>query len=196
MGLQAEFIDTPWDDIFINLNADKYDCIISSVTITAQRLEEFNFSMPYIQNTLAIVMPKNSRHSVKSPNDLSGLRVAYQRGTTSDDYMRQMEREGIRFTAFEYNNVVFCFDEMRLGRIDAILTDLLVAYEYITRHSDVFEIVWQGYEEEFGICIKKGNDRLTEAINKALEELFNDGTMLRISRETFNGMDLVSALHE
>ena len=81
---------------------------------------------------------------------------------------------------------------MKLGRVDAIMTDLLVAYEYVAR-SDQFEIVWQGGEEEFGICLKKGNNALTDALNKALDELFADGTMLRISNDIF-GMDLVSAV--
>jgi polar amino acid transport system substrate-binding protein len=55
--------------------------------------------------------------------------------------------------------------------------------------------VWQGGEEEFGICLKKGNNALTEALNKALDELFENGTMLRISNDIF-GMDLVSAVRK
>jgi len=62
----------------------------------------------------------------------------------------------------------------------------------IIARSDFFEIVWQGGEEEFGICMRKGNDALTKAIDKALDELFDDGTMLKISKEIFDGMDLVS----
>ncbi|MCL2759061.1 MAG: transporter substrate-binding domain-containing protein [Treponema sp.] len=193
MGLQVQFVDTAWDGIFAAVNTRKFDCIMSSVTITPERQQNFNFSRPYIQNTLAIVMPKNSRYRVSSPQDLAGLGVAYQEATTSDYYMRQLGQEGLRFTPYEYDKVMYCFNELELGRVDAIMTDLLVAYEYLAR-SEKFEIVWQGGEEEFGICIRKGNDALTEAINAALEELFEDGTMLRISMEFFNGMDLVSAL--
>jgi ABC-type amino acid transport substrate-binding protein len=56
-----------------------------------------------------------------------------------------------------------------------------------------FEIVWKSPEDEkFGICLKKGNDALTAAIDKALDEMFADGTMLKISQDVF-GMDMVSA---
>jgi polar amino acid transport system substrate-binding protein len=193
MGLEVEFVDTAWDGIFAGVNTNKYDCIISSVTINPQRLAAHNFSKPYIQNTLAIVLPRNSKYTIRSPYDLTGLGVAYQEETTADDYMTELAESGIVFTPYEYDKVMYCFDELRLGRVDVIITDLLVAYEYLAR-SDMFEIVWQGGEEEFGICMKFGNDALTEAINNALDELFNDGTMLRISRSIFDGMDLVSAV--
>jgi polar amino acid transport system substrate-binding protein len=193
MGLKVQYVDTSWDGIFAGVDTKKFDCIISSVTITNARQLAHNFSKPYIQNTLAIVMPKNSNYQVRSPQDLAGLGVSYQEETTSDDYMTRLANDGLKFTPYEYDKVMYCFDELRLGRVDAIMTDLLVAYEYLAR-SDSFEIVWQGGEEEFGICMKKGNDALTEAINAALDELFEDGSMLRISKEIFNGMDLVSAV--
>jgi polar amino acid transport system substrate-binding protein len=139
------------------------------------------------------VLPKNSKHKVTSPKDLAGLGVAYQEETTADDYMSELSEQGMVFTPYEYDKVMYCFDELRLGRVDVIITDLLVAYEYIAR-SEIFEIVWQGGEEEFGVCMLKGNNALTTAVDKALDELFADGTMLSISRNIFNGMDLVSAV--
>jgi len=193
MKLEVELIDTAWDGIFAGVDTKRYDCIISSVTITPERQLAHNFSKPYIQNTLALVLPKNSKHVIRSPMDLTGLGVAYQEETTSDYYMEQLAQEGLSFTPYEYDKVMYCFDELRLGRVDAIMTDLLVAYEYLAR-SDIFEIVWVGGAEEFGICLRKGNDALTEALDKVLDELFADGTMLRISKDIFNGMDLVSAV--
>jgi polar amino acid transport system substrate-binding protein len=193
MGLRVQYVDTAWDGIFAAVNTKKFDCIISSVTITSARQAKHNFSKPYIQNTLAIVMPKNSKYQVRSPQDLAGLGVSYQEETTSDDYMTRLAENGLNFTPYEYDKVMYCFDELRLGRVDSIMTDLLVAYEYLAR-SDFFEIVWQGGEEEFGVCMRKGNNALTQAVNKALDELFEDGSMLRISEEIFSGMDLVTAV--
>jgi polar amino acid transport system substrate-binding protein len=195
MGLTAEFIDVAWDGIFAGVNTNKYDCIMSSVTINDARLAAHNFSKPYIQNTLAIVLPKGSRLNVRSPQDLAGLGVAYQEETTSDYFMTELAEGGLRFTPYEYDKVMYCFDEMMLGRVDAIMTDLLVAYEYVSRADNPFEIVWQGGDEQFGVCMKKGNNALTEAINKALDELFTDGTMVRISNNSF-GMDLVSIVRK
>jgi polar amino acid transport system substrate-binding protein len=196
MGLKVEFVDTAWDGIFAGVDTRKYDCIMSSVTITPARMGAHNFSKPYIQNTLAIVLPSDSTLNVQSPTDLANLRIAFQEETTSDFYMQEREAEGLKCSLFRYEKVMYCFDEMQLNRIDAIMTDLLVAYEYVTRPGNPFKIVWQGGEEEFGICMKKGNDALTEAVNKALDELFDDGTMVKISRDIFSGMDLVSAVRQ
>jgi polar amino acid transport system substrate-binding protein len=195
MGLEYKFVDTAWDGIFAGVTTDKYDCIMSSVTINEARLKAHNFSKPYIQNTLAIVLPKDSTLNVSSPQDLAGLGVAYQEETTSDDFMTDLAAQGLKFTPFEYDKVMYCFDELKLGRVDVIMTDLLVAYEYVGRADSPFKIVWTGGEEEFGICMRKGNDALTAAINKALDELFADGTMLKISQKIF-GMDLVSAVRK
>jgi len=195
LNLEVQFVDIVWESIFNSVNTRKIDCIISSVTITEERLQYQNFSKPYIQNTLALVVLKNSRYNVRSPEDLTGLRVAYQYETTANEYMDNLALRGLRFTPSGYDRTMYCFDELRLGRVDAILTDLVVAHHYLT-NSDNFDVVWQGDEEQFGICMRKGNDILTEAIDKALDELFRDGTMLRLSREFFNGRDLVSAVRQ
>jgi polar amino acid transport system substrate-binding protein len=195
MGLQVEFVDTAWDGIFAGVDTNKYDCIISAVTINDARMAAHNFSKPYIQNTLAIVLPKGSNLNVRSPQYLAGLGVSYQEETTANDYMTELAEAGMQFTPYEYDQVMRCFDELRLGRVDVIMTDLLVAYEYVGQANSPFEIVWEGGDEQFGICMKKGNNALTDAINKALDELFNDGTMVRISNQIF-GMDLVSAVRK
>ena len=195
LGLKVEFVDTAWDGIFAGVDTNKYDCIISAVTINDARMAAHNFSKPYIQNTLAIVLPKGSSLNVRSPQDLAGLGVSYQEETTANDYMTELAEAGMKFTPYEYDKVMYCFDELRLGRVDVIMTDLLVAYEYVGQANSPFEIVWQGGDEQFGICMKKGNNALTEAINKALDELFNDGTMVRLSNQIFD-MDLVSAVRK
>jgi polar amino acid transport system substrate-binding protein len=193
MGLEAQFVDTAWDGIFAGVNTNKYDCIMSSVTINPARQAAHNFSKPYVSNTLAMVLLKNSRVTARTPEECVGLDVAYQDETTSEHYMRELESKGLSFNLREYEKVMYCFDELRLGRVDVIVTDLLVAYEYIAQANSPFEIVWESSEpEQFGVCMKKGNNALTDAINKALDELFADGTMLRISNSIF-GMDLVSS---
>jgi polar amino acid transport system substrate-binding protein len=193
LGLQYKFIDTAWDGIFAGVDTNKYDCIISSVTITDERKAAHNFTRPYIGNSQAMVLLKGSSVKARGPEELGGLGVAYQAETTSDIYMAKLADQGLKFTPYEYDKVINCFDELRLGRVDAIICDSLVAVDYVAPADTPFEIVWQGTADEvFGICLKKGNNALTEALDKALDELFADGAMLKLSRETFK-MDLVSA---
>jgi polar amino acid transport system substrate-binding protein len=189
----VELVDTAWDGIFAGVDTGKYDCIMSAVTITDERIERHNFSKPYIGNAQALVLLKGSPLTVRRPEELSGLGVAYQAETTSDIYMAQLRSQGLSFTPYEYDKVINCFDELKLGRVDAIICDSLVAFDYIAPADSPFELVWQGTaDEKFAICLKKGNDALTDAIDKALDELFANGTMLKISQEIFK-MDMVSA---
>jgi polar amino acid transport system substrate-binding protein len=195
LGLKVEYVDTAWDGIFAGVTKGDYDVIMSAATITEARLAVHNFSKPYIGNAQAIVLLKNSplKATIKSPNDLGGKGVAYQEETTSDIYMTKLAAEGLKFTPYEYAKVMSCFDELILGRVDAIICDSTVAIDYILPADTPFDVVWQGPADEvFGVCLKKGNDALTAAIDKALDELFADGTMLRLSNEIFK-MDLVSA---
>jgi polar amino acid transport system substrate-binding protein len=193
LGLGVKFVDTAWDGIFAGVNTNKYDCIISSVTITEERLAAHNFTRPYIGNSQALVLLKGSAVKARSPEELGGLDVAYQAETTSDIFMAKLAEGGLKFTPREYDKVINCFDELRLGRVDAIVCDILVAVDYVAPEDTPFEIVWQGTADEvFAVCLKKGNDALTEALDKALDELFADGTMLKFSQDTFK-KDLVSA---
>ena len=192
LGLRAEFVNTAWDGIFAGVETNRYDAIMSSVTITPPRLIAHNFSKPYIANTLAMVLPKGSTLAVRTPMETTGLNVAFQADTTADFYMEELAGMGLRYIPRRYDQVIHCFEELRMGRVDVIVTDLLVAYNYIAAADSPFEIVWRSPDPEvFGITMKNGNNALTDAMNKALEDLFNDGTMLRISNQVF-GMDLVS----
>ncbi|MDR3138043.1 MAG: ABC transporter substrate-binding protein [Treponema sp.] len=192
LGLECKFVDTAWDGIFAGIDTNKYDCIISSVTVTDERLAAHNFTKPYIGNSQAMVLLKGSSIKARTPEELEGLGVAYQAETTSDIYMARLADAGLKFTPYEYDKVMNCFDELRLGRVDAIICDSLVAVDYIAPADTPFEIVWLGPADEvFAICLKKGNTALTDALNKAMDELFAEGAMLKISQETFK-MDLVS----
>jgi polar amino acid transport system substrate-binding protein len=194
LGLTVKFIDTGFDGIFAGVTKGDYDCVVSAVTVTEARLAAHNFTKPYIGNAQCMVLAKNTKVTAKSPQELAGYGVAYQAETTSDYYMAKLADEGLKFTPYEYAQVLACFEELRLGRVDAIICDSTVASDFISKPNAPYEVVWQGPADEvFGICLKKGNDALTQAMDKALDELFADGTMLRLSRETFGGLDLVSA---
>jgi ABC-type amino acid transport substrate-binding protein len=76
--------------------------------------------------------------------------------------------------------------------VDLLVVDNIAAHDYTEKADSPFEPVWRGPSGEFiGICLKKGNDALTHALNKALDELFADGALTAISQKTFN-RDFVS----
>ena len=194
LNLELEIIGTSWEGIFSGVETNRYDCIISSVTILPERLSRYNFSKPYIGNSLVIVTLDSSQVKPLNPSELAGLGVAYQTETTSKYLMTQLLEEGIKFIPFEYDLGVSCFDELLLGRVDAVVSDMIIAQNYISKPGSHFEITWHGEPDQFyGICLKKGNDDLTEAIEIALDELFAEGTMRMLSIK-YLGYDMVSAV--
>jgi polar amino acid transport system substrate-binding protein len=192
LGLKVKYVDTAWDGIFAGVNTGKYDAVISGVTITPDRIAAQNFTKPYIGNAMTIVLLKGSAVNVAKPEDIAGYRVCYQAETTANIYANRLAGQGVDFTAFAYDNIMQCFEDLRHGRVDIIVVDSLVASNYVAGDSP-FQIVWQGTaDEKFGICLKKGNDALTDALNKALDELFAEGAMAAISQNIFK-QDLVSS---
>ena len=197
LGLEVEIIDTAWDGIFAGLQTDKYDVVISAATITPERLESMEFSAPYIGNGQALIVVKNSKFDgkVKGPEDLKGLTVGYQAETTSDIYITKFaEKTGLKFSPAEYDKVINAYDDLKLGRNDAVISDSLVAVDYLNVENSPFTWAWQGEADEFfGIAIKKGNTALLDKVNAALAEIKADGTLKGISESIF-GMDFVSSL--
>ncbi len=193
-GLEAEFIDTAWDGIFAGLETDKYDAIIAAVTITPERVQTMEFSAPYLGNGQAIVLAKNSGKNVSQPEDLKGLTVGYQAETTSDIFMTKLAEGGLKFTPAEYDKVLNAYDDLKLNRCDAVVSDDLVSAAYLTGDNCPYVKVWHGSADEyFGIAIKKGNKALLDKVNAALSEIQSDGTMKSISEKIF-GADLTDSV--
>ena len=194
LGLRARFAAIPWDRIFDEFDADIYDIILSSVTITPQRQAAYNFSRPYMANPLVMVTRKGS--PAANPTETAGLNIAFQADTTAQSFMDGLAAGGLGHIPHSHDQVAHSFAELEQGRVDAVITDFLIARHFIAPADSPFEIAWKSPEPLFfGIALKKGNARLTEAINRVLEDMFNDGTMFRLSMDIL-GMDLATQARE
>jgi len=194
MGIEVEFIPTAWEGIFSGLNSDKYDVIISSVSITPDRLDGFEFSKPYLSNGQVIVVAPGDE-SVQTPADLEGKNVGVQLGTTADIAVeKQLEMTPFEIT--KYDDITQTFADMKTGRLDAIVVDYAVAIDYVSKNSEDYVITTaQLTNEPIGVCIKKGNTELKDKVDAALVVLQGNGTMLKISEEWLGG-DYVSNIDE
>jgi polar amino acid transport system substrate-binding protein len=193
LGLRVNFIDTAWEGIMSGVDVGKYDMAIN-ITILPERQERLNFTKPYIDSSMTIVALKGSSIKIEKPEDIAGYGIAYQSDTTAQYFTEKLSAAGVQFKPFAYDKILNCFDELKIGRLDLVVVDNIVAYDYAGKENSPFEVIWQGPSDEFiGICLKKGNDALTNALNNALDELYEDGTSLRISQQIFN-RDLVTSL--
>lgn len=193
MGLELELVDTAWDGIFAGVDTEKYDCIISCVSITSERQEQFNLTRPYVSNHTVLIVPNESE--IDSLEGLSGHSTAVQAETTSDDYMKAHSAE-LGVELYQYDKVINCFDDLKVGRADSVFTDSVVAAYYLGDDAANYKTVWENEElEPIGICLKKGNDDLTAAIEEAMDALYANGTLGKIAEKYF-GTDLTAGLRD
>ena len=161
---------------------------MSSATITPERLESMEFSKPYIGNGQAIVVKADSGFNPASPADLAGKTVAYQAETTSDIFMEKQAQAGLKFTPAEFDKVINAYDDLKIGRCDAVVSDALVYANYA--NDTAFKSTWVGSADEFfGVAIRKGNTALLDKVNVAIDELVADGSMKAMYEKIF-GTDL------
>ena len=191
IGLEVEFIDTAWDGIFAGLNTNRYDAVISAVTITDDRKINFDLSQPYVGNGQAIIVRKDSPLEIKKFSDLAGLKVGYQAETTSDFYTKKhAAAENFTYIENGYDKIMNAYDDLRLKRIDAVVSDTVVSVDYLAPADTVFKAAWLSDPDEFlGVCVKKGNTVLLDKVNAALSDMKEDGTMKSLFEKIF-GMDL------
>lgn len=193
LNLKVKFFDTAWEGILAGLDSSRYDIAIN-ITVLPEREKRHNFTKPYIDSSMTIVALKGSKTKIDGPQDIAGCRVSFQGDTTAQYFTERLSEQGIAFESFSYDKIINCFDDLRLGRVDCIVVDNIVASDYVAEGASPFEVVWQGRSDELiAICLKKGNDALTAALDKALDDLYADGTILEISKKIF-GKDLVSSI--
>ncbi|MDR0858007.1 MAG: ABC transporter substrate-binding protein [Oscillospiraceae bacterium] len=194
LGLDVEFVDTAWEAILTSLDSNRYDVVMSSLSITAERQANYNITKPYIANNLVLVTVSGS--GIDSTESLAGKRVATQTETTADDYMNELIDGGLNLAGYNvYEKVINCFDELKLNRIDAVMVDKVVALYYLANYSEL-EVVWESdTPEPLGMGLKKGNDVLTAAIENAVDELYAEGTIAAIANKYF-GSDITAGVRK
>ncbi|MEN3202370.1 MAG: basic amino acid ABC transporter substrate-binding protein [Atribacterota bacterium] len=181
LGVEAVFIDTAWDGIFPALDAGKFDVIISSTSITEERLKSKEMSDPYYVTSQAIAVRKDN-DTIKGPEDLRGKVVAVQIGTTGD--LAVSEMEGV--TVKRFDTIDKAYMEVLNGRADAVVNDLSeVAYRMQMLPGMKIVATFREGEERYGVTMRKGDVELLAAINEALRKIKESGKYDEIYKKWF-----------
>ena len=176
LGMKAQVCDTQWTGILSGLDADRYDCIISAITITKERQERFLVTEPYVQNSECfIVNADRADKKIEGPEKLNGLKVAYQAETVSDVFVTDLIDNGADFTTFEYDKLLDAFDDLEFGRVDVVVAET-AASGIIVRNRKNLRIDFVGEPDAFfGIMVSKNNPELFNKIQSALAQMKQDG---------------------
>lgn len=181
----VKIINTAWDGIFVALETNKFDCVISAVSITPERETKFALTKPYIANKLVIVCKKDNT-DIKMPDDLIGKLTGVQVSTTAEDYIKKAIASGKKIEYTPYQKITQGFVDLKVGRIQAVLVDIVVAKYYIKQDSDSFVIAWESPESEpLGIAFSNKNKTLRDQVNKIIDAMKDDETMAKISNKWF-----------
>ncbi|NLE11782.1 MAG: basic amino acid ABC transporter substrate-binding protein [Actinobacteria bacterium] len=182
MGLELEVVSTAWDGIIPALLSDRYDIIMSAMSITEERKEQVNFTNPYLPGILAISAPIDK--PVMTKEELVGKTVGVQVDTTGQFAIEEME--GIKEIK-KYATILEAFMDMAAGRVECVVNDEPVnAYiiqtntDYQAKFANTGGIVTVN---DYGYAIKKENTALLEAMNLGLTELINEGVYQKICKK-------------
>lgn len=169
-GIEADVRNVAWDGIFAALGAKQCDAIASSVTVTDERKKNMAFTDPYFENYQALVVPKDS--SIKTLTDLKGKTVGGQIGTTGILYTQRLNETGLGANVKTYDEVGLAMEDMRNGRIDAVMCDDRVAKFYAERkegYSDKMHVALITDEvEHFAFALRKDDTALLEKLNAGI----------------------------
>ena len=126
MGKKLQIQPITWSNKEAELAAGKVDVLWNGLTINDERLAAMSFTEAYMQNAQAIIVPKDS--DIKSSADLEGKKVAMQKASTA---VEAYEASGINAETVELADNVACLNELKTGRVDAVIMDLVVANYYL-----------------------------------------------------------------
>lgn len=184
MGLTASYLPNQKFDTLVPIikQGGKADVSIAAITITDERLESVDFSEPYLDSNQAIVVAKGSSETQETLNDAS-KQVVCQGGTTGDEWIGENLPDAVRVPV---DDVTAALTGVQTGLYQAMVVDLPVASYMLAQSFSDLQIVKEiPTGEQYGIAVSKDNPELTQAVNKALEDMKSDGTMKEIETKWF-----------
>jgi len=185
LGQEVQFVPTAWTAIFTALNANKYDCIISSLSITDERKKTIAYTRPYVANSQVIVV-KIDNDTIKSEADLGDKIIAVQMGTTSEEACNEF----IKTTPFKdykkYEAMTEALSELKIGRVDAVVCDLVIGKYFVAKDRESFKTVKTTLPNEpIGIGFTKEKQSEADKFDKLIAEMMKDGSLKAISEKWF-----------
>ncbi len=189
MKVECTFVAQDWDGIIPSLLANKYDAIIASMSITEERKQRVAFSDKYYNTPGRFVAKRGAAFDV-TPAAMKGKAIGAQRSTTHSSYLEDNYKDAsIKLYATQ--------DEANLdlasGRLDAVLADSTVMYEWLEKTDEgkccafignpIADPKWFG--EGAGVALRKEDKDLAEMFNKAIAAIRADGTYEKINKKYF-----------
>lgn len=171
LGMELEIEDMAFNSILSAVSSGKADLGVAGMTVDPDREKMVDFSDSYYTGRQVIIVKEDS--DITGPEGLSGKKIGVQEGTTGDLYTTdEFGDDAIE----RYNKGMEAVQALSQGKIDAVVIDDQPAQAFVEQVEGLKILDTEYAEEDYAIAIKKGNTELQEKVNKAIEELKEDGT--------------------
>ncbi|MCR5774035.1 MAG: transporter substrate-binding domain-containing protein [Lachnospiraceae bacterium] len=187
LGVGVLLFECNWDDLFRGFDQGKYDIIIDSLEKTEEREKKYDFSDPYGQYNMVLVVAEDNT-DIKGFEDLKGKKTSNAKGTT---YANIASKYGAE--VHDSSGVSDAIGMVASGLTDAMINTELPIYDYMKRHPEAaLKIVATSDDPAvFMIPVRNGGESATllAEVNRALSELKEEGTLSEMSNK-YLGIDI------
>lgn len=189
LGVEPEYVLGEWDGLLAGVQGGRYDLMANGVGYTEDRAQAYYFSDFYAFNRTALVV-RADNEEIQTLEDLNGKTTCNSANSTY-----QLLAEDYGATVKDIETLDGTIEELLAGRVDATLNAEVSINDYMKEKPDanIKIVAYDPDVEKVGMIMPYGENSasLQEAINKALAELREDGTLTEISNKYF-GMDITS----
>ena len=189
MGLTCEWLPNQAFDTLVPTikQGGKADISIAGVTITDERLEDVDFSDPYLNSNQDLIVAASSDYATEDL-DAEDIQIACQTGTTGDAWIQENLPNATRVPLAD---VTAGMMGVSTGSYQAMVIDLPVAQNMLAQSFSDLKILEEiPTGEQYGIAVSYDNPGLKDAINAALAEIESDGTMDELKQKWFGTTDI------
>jgi polar amino acid transport system substrate-binding protein len=184
LGVRFTFVNTAFDELIPSLLEERFDVIISSMTVTPERAQQIGF-LEYFQAGTSILVAKDNPERISSLADLCGATVTLQAGTIHEELVAGQQpgcgNRPIKARPLESGTQVVL--EVKFGRADAALADFPVAAynAKVSGQGRDFQVVGEQIDPgPYGIGLRKADTELQSVLQEALRAIIDDGSYDRV----------------
>ena len=182
LGLEIQIEDMEFDAIIESVKSGKADIGLAGMTVTPDRAEEVNFTASYATGVQVVIVTEDS--AITSVDDLfaegASNVIGVQRNTTGDLYTTwDLEDAGLA-TIDRYSKGAEAVQALKTGKVDCVVIDNEPAKAFVAAVPGLKILETEYVTEDYAGAMNKSNEKLYEAVDKALQELIADGTVQSI----------------
>ena len=197
LNVTCTFIEQAWDGMIPGLTAKKYDAIISSMSITAERQKVVDFTGKYY-NTPSCVITMTTGSINTDYAAYSGMNIGVLKGSTQESFAQALlAPSGANLLSYEGQDQVYL--DIKSGRLDGTVADVLEVTGAFLNTPDgtgygctspTLASYVEHFGEGIGIAVRKEDPDLRNMLDGAINKLRSNGEWQRISDKYFPGVDI------